>query len=67
MDDELLDYRAIAALTGLTTSTLRHYRAKGLLPEADASPVPDRPRWRRSTVDAWLASRPGRGRRRPTP
>jgi predicted DNA-binding transcriptional regulator AlpA len=59
--DGPLSYEEVAAITGLTAATLRFYRSKGLLPEPDASPVPDRPRWRRSTIDNWLANRPGRG------
>ena len=60
-DDPLLDYAAIAALTGLSVSTLRAYVTGGYFPPADKRLAPDRPRWRRSTVTTWQASRPGRG------
>lgn len=59
--DALLDYAGVAALTGLTPSTLRRYRSIGLLPEPDELPVPDRPRWRAETIRRWQAERPGRG------
>jgi predicted DNA-binding transcriptional regulator AlpA len=59
--DPLLDYAGIAALIGVGTSTVRAYAARGYLPEPDSMPVPDRPRWHRSTIRAWHASRPGRG------
>jgi predicted DNA-binding transcriptional regulator AlpA len=60
-DDPLLDYAGIATLTGLTRATLRRYRSIGLLPPPDELPVPDRPRWRTSTITAWAKARPGRG------
>ena len=68
MPDELLDYAAVAAMTGLATSTLRRYRSIGRLPEPDALPAPDRPRWLPATIRQWAATRPGRGapgRKRP--
>ena len=61
MSDELLDYAGVAAVTGLSAATLRGYRAAGRMPDPDASPAPDRPRWRRATITSWLAERPGRG------
>jgi predicted DNA-binding transcriptional regulator AlpA len=60
-DDPLLSYGEVSALTGLSPSALRRYRTGGHFPEPDARPVPDRPRWRKSTIEAWLASRPGSG------
>jgi predicted DNA-binding transcriptional regulator AlpA len=60
-NDPLLSYSQIADLTGLTASALRRYRAGGYFPEPDEFPVPDRPRWRKSTIQGWLASRPGMG------
>jgi len=62
--DELLDYAGVAEETGLAPSTLRRYRMIGLLPDPDALPAPDRPRWKRSTIRYWKAHRPGRGNRR---
>jgi predicted DNA-binding transcriptional regulator AlpA len=64
MNDDLLDYAGVAALTGLSTATLRGYRAAGRMPAPDVMPAPDRPRWRESTITTWLADpeqRPGRG------
>ncbi|EIV94725.1 hypothetical protein FraQA3DRAFT_4504 [Frankia sp. QA3] len=63
VDDPLIGYAGIAEMAGIKTSTLRSYRAQGRLPEPDDASVPDRPRWRTSTITAWLASRPGRGAR----
>ena len=60
-DAELLDYAGVATLTGLAASTLRQYRANGRMPEPDAMPAPDRPRWTAATIRAWVAARPGRG------
>jgi predicted DNA-binding transcriptional regulator AlpA len=60
-EDKLLDYAGVAKRTGLAPSTLRRYRSIGLLPEPDELPVPDRPRWRESTIDEWMQNRPGRG------
>lgn len=69
--DPLLDYRDIAEMTGLSQSTLRTYRTQGRLPEPDELPAADRPRWRKSTVERWLTTRPGQGvrsdLRRPVP
>lgn len=61
--DALLDMAAIAAELGVGYATIRKYRSAGRLPEPDELPVPDRPRWRRATILAWQASRPGQGRR----
>lgn len=58
---KLLDYAGIAARTGLSAGTLRKYRMLGYLPEPDLLPTPDRPRWYATTIEDWLASRPGRG------
>lgn len=63
-EPKTLDYAAVAALTGLTPATLRRYRTIGLLPEPDASAAADRPRWTEPAIRAWMAERPGRGRRR---
>lgn len=63
--DPLLTYTEIAKLTGISAPTLRNYRADGYMPEPDDLPVNDRPQWRKSTIDTWMANRPGRGRRRP--
>lgn len=62
-EDRLIGYADIAELAGVKPSTVRGYRAQGRLPEPDDLSVPDRPRWRLSTITAWIASRPGRGAR----
>ena len=58
---DLLCYADIAELTGLTAATLRRYKREGYMPAPDDLPVPDRPRWHRSTIDQWLTQRPGQG------
>jgi GntR family transcriptional regulator len=62
-DDPLISLREMAELAGVTPDTMRSYRRDGRLPPPDDESVPDRPRWRRSTFDAWKSSRPGRGSR----
>lgn len=69
--DEWLDQDAFGRALGHQDGrTLAGWRARGV-PASHPVPPPDdvvverghaRPRWRRSTVDAYLASRPGRGR-----
>lgn len=66
--DDLLSYADIEALTAarggmIKRNSLRAMRRMGQMPEPDELPVPDRPRWRRSTITTWLDNRPGRGRR----
>ncbi|MCM3882143.1 helix-turn-helix domain-containing protein [Frankia sp. R82] len=63
MDDPLLSYSEIATIAGVSAKTMRNYRAAGRFPPPDELPAPDRPRWRRSTVLDWLATRPGQGAR----
>ncbi|SNQ48118.1 conserved hypothetical protein [Frankia canadensis] len=62
-DDPLLGYQEIAAMANVKPVTIRGYRRDGRFPPPDDLPTPDRPRWYRSTVLAWLASRPGQGAR----
>ncbi|HXC64123.1 MAG TPA: helix-turn-helix domain-containing protein [bacterium] len=57
-DDDLLSYSDIAALLGVSAATIRAYRHTGRLPEPDAM-LADRPRWRRASILAWQAARPG--------
>jgi predicted DNA-binding transcriptional regulator AlpA len=59
--DDLLRYNDIAAMLGVDPATVRGYRRDGRLPEPDDQAVPDRPRWRRSTIEAWNSARPGIG------
>jgi hypothetical protein len=59
----MVDQSGIAEMFGLTPSTVRKYRSQGRLPPEDAT-VLGRPVWRRSTIMAWHARRPGyRGER----
>lgn len=51
--DELLGYRDIAVLTGISEGTLRNYRRRGYMPVPDVM-LADRPRWNRSSIDHWL-------------
>lgn len=62
-DDPLIGYREMAERAGVTASTLRRYRSQGRMPPPDDDSVPDRPRWRLSTFEAWMRDRPGRGAR----
>jgi hypothetical protein len=62
-DDPLIGYREMAERAGIRPSTLRTYRSQGRLPPPDDDSVPDRPRWRVSTFEAWMKGRPGRGAR----
>lgn len=64
--DELLTKREVAQLLGYTrTSTIDAYfrDRPGYFPEPDEDI--DGPRWRRGTIVAWAANRPGKGRRGP--
>lgn len=57
---------SIAIHTGLSVNTLKSYLRKGLLPAPDAvieSPSGQIRGWKESTIDEWVASRPGRGNR----
>lgn len=61
-----LGMTAIAEHTGLSVNTLKSYLRKDLLPAPDAvieSPTGHIRGWKESTIDNWMASRPGRGRR----
>ncbi|MFG2950470.1 helix-turn-helix transcriptional regulator [Streptomyces adustus] len=66
--DELLTKREVAQLLGYTrTSTINAYfrDRPGYFPEPDADI--DGPMWRRGTIVAWVANRPGKGRRSSAP
>ncbi len=62
-DDPLIGYGLIAELVGVKPGTVRKYRTEGRFPPPDNLDVPDRPRWYRSTVVAWMENRPGQGAR----
>jgi hypothetical protein len=59
--DELLGHKQIAEMIGVQPDSVRGYRRHGLIPEPDDLSVPDRPRWRRSTIEAWIPTRRGMG------
>lgn len=70
--DPYLDSFEVAKMIGVAYNTVRYYlqqaranRSLGVLKAADL-PEPDRffgrsPVWRRSTIEAWVKARPGRG------
>jgi len=61
--EELLGYAQISELTGMAVKNLRTYRSTGRLPAPDdPNPIPDRPRWKRATIEHWWVNRPRRGR-----
>lgn len=60
MSDDLLDSAALAALLGVRPQTISQYRRRRTLPDPDVI-VGRSPAWRRSTIEAWLPTRPGRG------
>lgn len=74
-EDPLLDTAAVADLVNLPVTTIRIYLkrtrariADGQLVRPHDFPVQDdtfgrSPVWNRSTIEAWLAARPGPGRR----
>src|SRR5699024_12656619 len=53
----------VAEYLELAVGTLNRYRAEGRLPPPDAQIGTRQVGWTRETIDAWNASRPGRGRR----
>lgn len=57
--DEPVDLAGFAALTGLTLQTVRTYRKDGRLPEPEGT-FGKVAWWYSSTVQVWLATRPGR-------
>lgn len=66
MPTEYLGTAAVAERAGLAVATIRSYILKGIMPEADAiitTPSGPLRGWSPDTIDAWLASRPGRGAR----
>lgn len=72
LEQQLLDYDALSEYTNISNVVLRRYlsmarsnRESGDFRKADL-PEPDitigrSPAWRQSTIDKWLASRPGKG------
>ncbi|GAA3422145.1 hypothetical protein GCM10022140_43710 [Rhodococcus aetherivorans] len=56
-----LTLHEVADRVGITYNTAKGYLRKGILPQADAS-IGLRFGWLPETVDAWMETRPGRGR-----
>lgn len=66
MPTEYLGTAAVAERAGLAVATVRSYILKGLMPDADViitTPSGPLRGWAPKTIDAWQASRPGRGAR----
>lgn len=66
MTREYLGAADFAARAGLAVATIRSYMRKGLIPPADvviSTPASPLRGWAPETIDAWMASRPGRGAR----
>lgn len=66
MTSEYLGAAEFAVRAGLATATIRSYMRKGLTPPADVvitTPAGPLRGWAPETIDAWMASRPGRGAR----
>ncbi|EFC81171.1 hypothetical protein FrEUN1fDRAFT_5700 [Parafrankia sp. EUN1f] len=57
-EDPLVGYQEMAQRAGVTPATLRRYRRLRQLPAPDDASVPSQPRWRRSTFESWLETRP---------
>ncbi len=58
-----LTLHEVADRVGITYNTAKGYLRKGVLPQADASIGPPVRLLPPETVDAWMETRPGRGRR----
>lgn len=66
MTREYLGAADFAARAALAVATIRSYMRKGLIPPADvviSTPAGPLRGWAPETIDAWMASRPGRGAR----
>lgn len=70
--DPYLDTIEVAKMAGVTYNTARFYlqqaraNRRAGAPKPGDMPEPDRvfgrsPAWRRSTIESWLAARPGQG------
>lgn len=57
---DLMDTNAVAALLGVTRSTISTYLARGRMPQPDLR-IAGGPVWHRATITEWAANRPGRG------
>lgn len=75
-DDPYMDAEQVAAKVGITAASVRMYLKRSRKRLTDGQPLrpqdlplPDitvsrSPAWLASTIDAWIAARPGRGRYR---
>lgn len=57
-DDPYMEIADIAALLDVKVTSVRQYRARGELPDADHR-VGQSPLWLRSTITTWQAARRG--------
>lgn len=69
-DEEIIGNDAAAAYVGVQPGTWRPYVKRGRAPQPDRREVAGGhalPVWKRSTLDRWLANRPGQGARTDLP
>lgn len=69
-DEEIVGNDAAAAYVGVRPGTWRPYVLRGKAPEPDRREISSGhalPVWKRSTLDEWLAARPGQGARTDLP
>ncbi|WP_198358205.1 MarR family transcriptional regulator [Streptomyces fildesensis] len=52
-DQHLWGYPEVAAHLGISVQATRSRKSRGSLPEPDDTTIPDRPRWRPSTLHNW--------------
>lgn len=64
MTDQYLGPAGVAARIGVAPATVRGYAAQGKMPPADVK-IDANSGWSEETIEAWIASRPGRGVRTP--
>lgn len=57
---DVLTIHMVAERMGIDVTTAQRYRYRGLLPVPDAF-IGRYPLWRATTIDRFMASRPGRG------
>jgi predicted DNA-binding transcriptional regulator AlpA len=55
-DENWLGTRAVAALCGITTKTVRAWLRRRAFPEPMRALPRGRLRWRRATIESWLAN-----------
>jgi len=64
--DELIGNEAAAAYVGVNVNTWRPYVKRGQAPAPDRREISGGhalPVWKKTTLDRWMASRPGQGAR----